>query len=169
MKQFFQPRNLSKKILLPIIGLAFSVVTAAQSFSKRSAIESKEIALLETLKEIEVQGDFIKIILTDNLDQQLILHGNPKDIKDAKVIFKEGRLIIDANHKNKLSEFKVYIPASNIRSLVTFGETKIVSSGSINTSDLDIILNGRSAVSINYKGKLKVVPGEGYELSLTKN
>ena len=169
MKQFFQFRNLSKKILLPVIGLAISVATAAQLSSKRSAIESKEIALVETFKEIEVLGDYIKIILTDNLDRQLVLNGNPKDIKDTRVIVKGGRLIIDANYRNNLTELRVYIPASNLRSLVTFGDTKIVSSGAINTGDLDIILNGKSAVSINYNGKLKVVPGEGYELSFNKN
>jgi hypothetical protein len=169
MKQFFQSRNLSKKILLPILGFAISAATAAQPFSKKSPIESKEIALVESFKEIEVQGDHIKIILTDNLDRQLVLYGSPKDIKDARVIIRDGKLIIDANHMNNLAELRVYIPASNIRSLVTYGETNIVSSGSIKASDLDIILNGKSAVSINYKGKLRVIPGEGYELLLSKN
>jgi hypothetical protein len=33
------------------------------------------------------------------------------------------------------------------------------------SKDLKIILNGDSRVSVNYEGKLKILPGEGYAIA----
>jgi hypothetical protein len=47
---------------------------------------------------------------------------------------------------------------------VTNGETEILSLGTIKSKDLEIILNGHSRISVNYTGKLKILPGLGYAL-----
>src|SRR4030095_5745648 len=142
MKQLFQFRNLSKRFILPIIALNSFLATAAQQFFQRVSIESKKIDLVETFNEIEVRGNNIKIILTDNLDGQLVFQGNSKDVKVAKATVINGKLIIDASHRKSFGAFNVYMSAANIRSLVTFGKTEILSSGTIKTQDLKIILNG---------------------------
>ena len=169
MKQLFQFRNLCKRFILPIIALNSSLATAAQPFFQRTTIESKKIDLIGTFNEIEVRGDDIRIILTDNLDGQLVFQGNSKDVKVANATVINGKLIIDASRKKSFDEFKVYMSAANIRSLVTFGKMEILSSGTIKTRDLKIILNGSSMVSINHDGRLKVVPGTGYEIANTGN
>jgi hypothetical protein len=47
---------------------------------------------------------------------------------------------------------------------VTNGETEIFSLGTIMSKDLKIILNGDSRISVDYEGKLKILPGKGYAL-----
>lgn len=168
MKQLFQFRNLGKRFVLPIIALNSFLATTAQPFL-RSTIESKKIDLIETFNEIEVRGNDIKIILTDNLDGQLVFQGNSKDVKVAKATVINGKLIIDASRKKNYTEFKVYMSTANVRSLVTFGKMEILSSGTIKTRDLKLILNGSSLVSINHDGNLKIVPGSGYEFANNRN
>ena len=168
MKQLFQIRNLSKRFILPIIALNSFLATTAQPFLG-STIESKKIDLVETFNEIEVRGNDIKIILTDNLDGQLVFQGNSKDVQVAKATVINGKLIIDASRKKSYAELKVYMSTANARSMVTFGKMEILSSGTIKTRDLKLILNGSSLVSINHDGNLKIVPGSGYEFAYTGN
>lgn len=168
MKQLFQFRNLGKRFVLPIIALNGFLATTAQPFLT-STIESKKFDLIETFNEIEVRGNDIKIILTDNLDDQLVFQGNPKDVKAAKATVVNGKLIIDASRKKSYTEFKVYMSTANVRSMVTFGKMEILSSGTIKTRDLKLILNGSSLVSINHDGNLRIVPGSGYEFANTRN
>ena len=168
MKQLFQFRNLSKRFILPIIALNSFLATTAQPFL-RSGIESKKIDLVEAFNEIEVRGNNMRIILTDNLDGQLVFQGISKDVMAAKATVANGKLIIDASRKKSYTEFKVYMSAANVRSLVTFGKMEILSSGTIKTRDLKLILNGSSLVSINHDGNLRIVPGSGYEFANTGN
>ena len=168
MKQLFKFRNLCKGFVLPIIALNSFLATTAQPFL-RSGIESRKIDLAETFNEIEVRGNDIKIILTDNLDGQLVFRGSPKDVQDEKATVINGKLIIDASRKKSYTEFKVYMSTANARSLVTFGKMEILSSGTIKTRDLKLILNGSSLVSINHDGNLKIVPGSGYEFANSRN
>ena len=168
MKKLFQFKNLSKRFILPIVALNSFLVTTAQPFF-RAGTESKKIDLVETFNEIEVRGNDIRIILTDNLDGQLVFQGYSKDVKVAKATVINGKLIIDASHKKTYTELKLYMSIANVRSLVTFGKMEISSSGTIKTQDLKLILNGSSLVSINHDGKLKIIPGRGYEIANTEN
>ena len=98
-----------------------------------------------------------------------MFQGYSKDVKVAKATVINGKLIIDASHKKTYTELKLYMSIANVRSLVTFGKMEISSSGTIKTQDLKLILNGSSLVSINHDGKLKIIPGRGYEIANTEN
>ena len=168
MKKLFQFRNLGKTFILPVIALTSFLASAAQPFL-RAGVESKKIDLIEAYNEIEVRGNDIRIILTDNLDGQLVFQGYSKDVNVAKATVINGKLIIDASRKKTYTEFKVYMSIANVRSMVTFGKMEISSSGTVKTQDLKLILNGSSLVSINHDGKLKIIPGRGYEFANTEN
>src|SRR5262249_38711884 len=86
-----------------------------------------------------------------------------QDVNNVKIIVKRGKLEINAEKKNLFSKIAVYLPASDIHSLIVNGDAKIFSSGNIMTTKLEITLNGLSQVNIFYHGKLKITPGEGYE------
>jgi hypothetical protein len=90
--------------------------------------------------------------------------GNPKDLNHIKTTLKNRKLLIDAQGKISSSKLTIYIPVINAALLVTNGKTEIFSLGTIKPKDLKIILNGDSRISVNYEGKLKILPGEGYDL-----
>jgi hypothetical protein len=168
MKQLFKSGKLGKSILLPFIAIAVSIATSAQPYFQKSLVESREIKLIKEFNKIEVAGD-VTIILTHNIEGKVFFYGHPEDVQVSKAFIKNGRLVIDANRKKTLNKLTVYLPASNIRSLVTSGKTEIFSSGTIKAQDLEILLNGSSLVSINYDGHLKITPGMGYELTESRN
>lgn len=167
MKQLFQFCRPGKRFLLPLLAFTISCATSAQPFSQQPVIQSREVELTTPFNEVEVIGD-VTIILTNNLEGKLLFHGDPEELRQAKVTIRNRKLFIDANRKRSHHKFTVYLPASKLNLLTTSGKTKILSSGTINTEGLDILLNGSSFVSIHYVGKLNVVPGTGYELDYTK-
>ena len=167
-----------KKILLILsIGLCVNICSTAQTSSDRPTIfleydptsnrmpltDVKEINLSEIFQEIEIRGD-ITLILTNEPANKLLAKGNPKDLRRIKTTIKDRKLIVDARGKITFSKLIIYIPVINAALLVTNGETEIFSLGTIKSKELKIILNGDSRVSLNYEGKLKILPGKGYEL-----
>ena len=163
MKQLFQFRRPGKKFLLPVIAFAISLAASAQPLFQQPLTQSREVELMKPFHEVEVVGD-VTVILTNNLDGKILFHGDPVEVQHAKATIKNRKLVIDANRKRSANKFIVYLPASNIKLLTTSGKAEILSSGTINTRDLEIFLNGSSFVSVRYVGKLNVVPGTGYEL-----
>jgi hypothetical protein len=167
-----------KKIFFILsMGLCVTIYTPAQTSSDRPTIfleydptgdrmpltDVKEIKLSEIFQEIEIRGD-ITLILTNEPASKLLAKGNAKDLSRIKTTIKNGKLIIDAREKVTFSKLILYIPIVDADLLVTNGETEIFSLGTIKSKDLKIILNGDSRVSVNYEGKLKILPGKGYEL-----
>ena len=167
-----------KKIFLILsMGLCVNMSTSAQTASKRSTAFSeynsagsrlsltgvKEIDLPETFQEIEIRGD-VTLILTNEPTGKLLAKGNPKDLSRIKTTLKNQKLFIDAQKKSSFSKLTIYVPVTNAELLVTNGETEILSLGTIKSKDLEIILNGHSRISVNYTGKLKILPGLGYAL-----
>jgi hypothetical protein len=167
-----------KKIFLILsIGLYLNISTTAQTTSNKPTTFSeynpsgirmpltgvKEINLSEVFQEIEVRGN-ITVILTNEPTSKLLAKGNPKDLNHIKTTLKNRKLLIDAQGKISSSKLTIYIPVINAALLVTNGKTEIFSLGTIKPKDLKIILNGDSRISVNYEGKLKILPGEGYDL-----
>jgi hypothetical protein len=167
MKQLFQFRRLGKKLLLPLLASTISLAASAQPYFQQPLIESREVELAQQFNEVEVIGD-VTIILTNNLEGKISFQGDAGEIRQAKATVKNKKLVIDVNRKRSIKKFVVYLPASKINLLTTTGKTEIRSSGTINTSNLEIYLNGSAFVSVRYIGKLQVVPGTGYELDYTK-
>lgn len=167
MKQLIQIRRLGKKLFLPLLAFTISWSASAQPYFQQPVIESREVELMKQFNEVEVVGD-VTIILTNNLDGKILLQGEAEEIRLAKTFIKNKKLVIDVNRKKSLKKFVVYLPASKLNLLTTTGKTEIRSSGTINTSNLEIYLNGSAFVSVRYVGKLNVVPGAGYELDYTK-
>jgi hypothetical protein len=167
MKQLFQFRGFGKSFLIPMLTFTISLATSAQLYFQPPVIQSREVELLKPFNEVEVSGD-VTIILTNNLEGKILFQGDPEEVRQAKVTIKNRKLVINANRKRSLHKFTVYLPASKISLLTTSGKTEILSSGTINTNDLEIYLNGSAFVSVRYVGKLQVVPGTGYELDYTK-
>jgi Putative auto-transporter adhesin, head GIN domain len=166
-----------KKIFLILsMGLCVNMSTTAQTASNRPTTFSeynptssrmplsgvKEIDLPGVFQEIEIRGN-ITVILTNEPDSKLLAKGSPKDLSRIKTTLKDRKLLIDAQKKISFSKLTIYIPVTNADLLVTNGQTEIFSLGTIK-SDLKIILNGDSRISVDYTGKLKILPGKGYEL-----
>jgi hypothetical protein len=159
------------------MGLCVTIYTTAQTASNRPTTFSeynptssrmpltgvKEIDLPEIFEEIEIRGD-ITLILTNEPASKLLVKGNPKDLSRIKTTLKNRKLLIDAQKKSSFSKLIIYIPVINADLLVTNGETEIFSLGTIMSKDLKIILNGDSRISVDYEGKLKILPGKGYAL-----
>ena len=152
------------KFLLVLIALAMTATTSAQQFFEDPLIKIKKIDIAETFNKIEVQGNVV-IVLTNNLTNSVVLRGDVDDLELATARVKKGKLVINATKNYTGSKFIVYLPAGNINSLVTSGNTQILSSGTIKVSDLEILLSGSSHVSIHHEGKLRITPGTGYEIT----
>jgi len=111
-----------------------------------------------------VRGNAV-IVLTNNLTNSVVLRGDASDLQEATARVKKGKLIINTTRNYSGSKFIIYLPAGNINSLLTSGNTQILSSGTIKVSDLEILLSGSSHVSIHHEGKLRITPGTGYEIT----
>ena len=164
MKQLFQHGNMSKRFLLPAATFFISLAASSQPLFQTSVTDSKTIEVTQSFNEIEIIGD-ATIILTSYLENQLVFKGDPKIIQGTKTQLKNGKLKINTGRSSNVSNFKVYLPASTIGSLIASGKSKIFSSGTIKNNDLEILINGSSTVSVNHEGKLRVTPGAGYEIS----
>ena len=163
MKQVFQFNKMGKQFLLPIILFAATLATTAQPLFQNKNTVSREIPIDKPFDQVEVMGD-VTIILTNNFEGRLILHGDIDDLQLAKASVKNRKLIIDAKRKKRDNKLTLYLPVSGLDMLTTSGKTEVISSGTIKTKNLEILLYGSSIVSINYEGKLRVTPGTGYEL-----
>ena len=152
------------KLLLVIIALAVTATTSAQQFFEDPLIEIKKIDIAETFNKIEVRGNAV-IVLTNNLTNSVVLRGDINDLQEATTSVRKGKLVINATRSYSGSKFIIYLPAGNIHSLVTSGNTQILSTGTIKVSDLEILLSGSSRVSIRHEGNLRITPGTGYEIT----
>ena len=152
------------KLLLVIIALAVTATTSAQQFFEDPLIKIKKIDIAETFNKIEVRSNAV-IVLTNNLTNSVVLRGDAGDLEQATARVRKGTLIINANKNYNAGKFIIYLPAGNINSLVTSGNTQILSSGTIKVSNLEILLSGSSRVSIQHEGNLTINPGAGYEIT----
>ena len=152
------------KLLLVLIALAITATTSAQQFFEDPVTQIRKIDIAETFNKIEVQGNVV-IVLTNNLTNSVVLRGDADDLELATARVKKGKLVINATKNYTGNKFIIYLPADNINSLVTSGNTQILSSGTIKVSDLEILLSGSSRVSIRHEGNLRITPGSGYEIA----
>ena len=152
------------KLLFVLIALAITGTTSAQQLFEDPDIQIRKIDIAEAFNKIEVRGNVI-IVLTNDLTNRVVLRGDVNDVQEASARVRKGKLIIDATPKYYAGKFIIYLPAGSINSLATSGNTQIVSSGTIKVSDLEILLYGSSHVSIRHEGRLRVIPGVGYEIS----
>ena len=152
------------KFLLVLIALAMTATTSAQQFFEDPLSKIKKIDIAETFNKIEVQGNVV-IVLTNNLTNSVVLRGDADDLEQATARVKKEKLVINATKNYSGSKFIIYLPVGSINSLVTSGNTQILSSGIIKVSDLEILLSGSSRVSIRHEGNLRITPGMGYEIT----
>src|SRR5258705_1447329 len=163
MKQLIQISN-QKKLLAAVIALVITATTSAQQFFEDPLIKVKKIDVAEAFNKIEVRGNAV-IVLTNNLTNSVVLRGDVGDLEEATARVKKGKLIINACRSYSGTKFIIYLPAGNIHSLATSGNTEILSSGTIKVSDLEILLSGSSHVSIRHEGNLRITPATGYEIT----
>jgi len=163
MKQLIQISK-GKKLLVAVIALVITATTSAQQFFEDPLFKVKKIDIAETFNKIEVRGNVV-IVLTNNLTNSVVLRGDADDLEQATARVKKGKLVVNAAKNYSGSKFIIYLPAGSINSLVTFGNTQILSSGIIKVSDLEILLAGPSHVSIRHEGNLRITPGMGYEIT----
>ena len=163
MKQLIQISK-GKKLLVAVIALVITATTSAQQFFEDPLFKVKKIDIAETFNKIEVRGNVV-IVLTNNLTNSVVLRGDADDLEQATARVKKGKLVVNAAKNYSGSKFIIYLPAGSINSLVTFGNTQILSSGTIKVSDLEILLSGSSRVSIRHEGNLRITPGMGYEIT----
>ena len=124
-------------------------------------VDYKEISNGQAVNRIELRGD-VSIVLTNALGTNVMLEGNDKDIGVVKTTVKNGTLEINAEKKKTFSKLTVYLPVNDVHELIVTGNAQISSCG-ITVDNLDIILNGDSFVQVQYQGKLRIIPGAGYE------
>ena len=164
MKQLIQISN-GKKLLVAVIALVITATTSAQQFFEDPLTKVKKIDIAETFNKIEVRGNAV-IVLTNNLTNSVVLRGDVDDLEQATARVKRGKLVINAAKNYSGSKFIIYLPAGSINSLVTSGNTQILSSGTIKVSDLEILLSGSSRVSIRHEGNLRITPGMGFSSAI---
>jgi hypothetical protein len=162
MKQLIKS-NQSRKLFVAVIALVITATVSAQQFFEDPHSRVKKIDLAEAFNKIEVRGNAV-IVLTNDLTNGVVLRGDIDGLEQTTVRIKKGELIINARgyYATKLI---IYLPAGNINSLATSGNTEIFSSGTVKVSDLEILLSGSSRVSIQHEGKLKITPASGYEIA----
>jgi len=163
MKQLIQIHK-SRIIFLALTVLVTTITTSAQQFFEDPVVKIKKIDLTESFNRIEVRGNAV-IVLTNNLTNSVVLRGDAGDLEEATAKVKKGKLVINTSKSYSGTKFIVYLPAGNINSLATSGTTEILSSGTIKVSDLEILLSGSSRVSVRHEGKLRIIPGTGYEIT----
>lgn len=163
MKQLIQSHH-GRKLFLALTALVITMTISAQQLFEDPIVKVKKIDLAESFNKIEVRGNAV-IVLTNDLTKSVVLRGDVGDLEQATARVKKGKLIINASRSYYSSKFIIYLPAENINSLATSGNTEILSSGTVKVSDLEILLHGSSHVAIRHDGKLKITPGTGYEIT----
>ena len=169
MKPINQPthkmilRGLQKLLVVAFVLVVFITTKAGTGPGVVQVVDYKEISNGQAVERIEVRGD-VSIVLTNALGTNIMLEGNNKDIALVKTIVKNGTLEINAEKKKTLSKLTVYLTVNDIHSITVTGNAQILSSG-ISVDNLDIILNGDSFVRVNHQGKLRIIPGAGYEMA----
>ena len=156
-------RGLQKLLLVTFVLAVFITTKAGTGPGVVQVVDYKEISNGQAVERIEVRGD-VSIILTNALGTNIMLEGNNKDIAVVKTTVKNGTLEINAEKKKTLSKLTVYLTVNDIHSITVTGNAQILSSG-ISVDNLDIILNGDSFVRVNHQGKLRIIPGPGYEMA----
>jgi hypothetical protein len=157
-------RLFRQKFYLPVFTLLISIVAAAQVHPNRSpVVDRKEINVSEPFQQIEVRGN-VNVILTNAPAGYILLEGNYKDIGHVETILGKGKVVIDAQEKQSFSNLNVYVSSANLSSLTINGDGDVRSLGTVKTSELELILNGIVGVEVRNEGKVKVIPGEGYDL-----
>ena len=156
-------RGLQKLLLVTFVLAVFMTTKAGTGPGVVQVVDYKEISNGQVVERIEVRGD-VSIVLTNALGTNIMLEGNNKDIAVVKTTVKNGTLEINAEKKKTLSKLTVYLTVNDIHSITVTGNAQILSSG-IAVDNLDIILNGDSFVRVNHQGKLRIIPGAGYEMA----
>jgi Putative auto-transporter adhesin, head GIN domain len=150
-----------RTIFLSLFTLFISVASLAQPHLSLAHKDHKEISITGEYKHIEVWGN-VTVVLTDAPAREILLEGNSKNFNLVKTRVNDGKLEIDAVKKKSLSKLIIYVPVNEARSVIVNGDAEIL--GAIRTDDLKILLNGESTLRVRYFGKLKVEPGDGYEM-----
>jgi hypothetical protein len=169
MKPINQPshkmilRGLQKLLVVDFVLIMFVTAKAAVGPGIVQVVDYKEISNGQAIERIEVRGD-VSIVLTNALGTNIMLEGNNKDLATVKTTVKNGTLEINAEKKKTFSKLTVYVTVNDIHSLIVTGNAQISSSG-ISVDNLDIILNGDSFVQVHHQGKLRIIPGVGYEVA----
>jgi putative autotransporter adhesin-like protein len=156
-------RELQKLLAVVFVLVLFMTTKAGTGPGIVQVVDYKEISNGQAVERIEVRGD-VSIVLTNALGTNIMLEGNNKDIALVKTTVKNGTLEINAEKKKTLSRLTVYLTVNDIHSLIVTGNAEISSSG-ISVNNLDIILNGDSFVQVQHQGKLRIIPGAGYEVA----
>jgi hypothetical protein len=152
-----------RNIFLALFTLFISVVASTQPHMALTHNDFKEVNITGEYQGVEVWGN-ITVILTNTPSDVLLMEGNAEDFDLVKTTITEGKLEIRTEEKKSLSKLIVYVSAKDVKSMTVNGDAEILSAGTINTSDLKILLNGESKVRVRYHGNLKVIPGNEYEL-----
>lgn len=165
IKKSSQPKNKPalQTILLLLFLVCYSVAGKAQVKPTSVLNIRNEINLPGTYKYIEVRGD-VMVMLTNELAGNIWLEGDSTDFNNVKTTIKKGKLLINAERKRSFKKMIIYVPVTAVTALLITGDAEIFSSGTITTNGLEITLNGNSLVAVNYKGKLKISPADGYDL-----
>src|SRR5262245_44439178 len=124
MKQLIQ-FNQGRKLFLALMTLVIAVTTSAQQFFEDPLIKVKKIDLTEAFNKIDVRGNAV-IVRTNDLTNSVVLRGDVNDLEQATTRVKNGKLIINASRSYYTTKFVIYLPAGNINSLATSGNTEIL-------------------------------------------
>ena len=156
-------RGFQKLLVVVFVLIMFDTTKAGTGPGVVQVVDYKELSNGQAVERIEVRGD-VSIVLTNALGTNIMLEGNNKDIAVVKTTVKNGTLEINAEKRKTLTKLTVYLPVNDIHSIIVTGNAQISSSG-VSVDNLDITLNGDSFVQVNHQGKLRIIPGAGYEMT----
>lgn len=115
-----------------------------------------------------VVEDDIDLVLTESDLAGITVVANDKVKNDVRFKIVDGVLHINSTGKSLRNKAIVYVPVSNLEKLEINGQSRVTSSGILNSPLLKVIIRGEAAINLRSNGDVQVDGDEETELHIDK-
>jgi Putative auto-transporter adhesin, head GIN domain len=122
----------------------------------------KELTLVSPFQKIIINGD-ISVMLTNKPAGTVLVEGDENEVSNLRYRTKNNELIINAGKKKRSTQLSVYLSAGMLKNMLINGDGDISSTGTVQTNNLYIWLNGNVNVKINVIGEVSVDAFDSYD------
>jgi hypothetical protein len=152
-----------KKILTAVAAILLSVGAFAQDKVKATII--KKVKIEQPVTSLVI-NDGIRVVLMDDLGNELMIEGLPASVKNLAISSSKGETIISKG-AGKAKSSAVYIPANFLKKIIINGPSIVSSYQPISLAMLDITVGGECDLKIQTTGKVNITAVDDYKFIYT--
>ena len=124
---------------------------------------------LTPFSRLIVKSNLRVVLIEDEKMDTARVEGTKKFLETVMIIQAGKDLIVRAkSFKDLKKEGTVYIPVHNLKDIEVYSNAKIISFTTINSPELNVLINGSCIVSIVLNGKLNILEADGFNASFRR-